>query len=470
LAATEPLASLQLTVQLETARMQAATESYRQHQNGLSDAVLAQEQHNLQQKQDLDRLSALFEKYANGASGGQQLLLAFERLQREWQRYRDMSIKDVEARLHALSEQLFEVEERLYEFDRHAAARIAALPDPAQDASSVQDTAVLTQLQKTFAEQKAALRAQQHVLTSLVQDQSGLITMHREYQRLLDDSYYSSLAKIFWLRDGERLSLGVLREMLTGAGTTIRRLTDFVRHEGSRLRAQLAEKHSIWILALILFVAIPMVGLKLRQRLRTMISSCLAHCAERELPPGIWEVFLITLRSAIWPAYMVLVAWSQVLFVPQSAYAEDTAALVGGMQVSALILWVAFLGHDLLRLHGWGQQFWGWRVEWCRFSQCIIFGGCLAALILIVPRHILLTAPGDAVAVSGSLALARFLLLTFQGCILMLLGIAGWHGSPLMEDILTYSREREGLLWRVWSFIYPTSLAVITAIMTLDIL
>jgi len=91
-------------------------------------------------------------------------------------------------------------------------------------------------------------------------------------------------------------------------------------------------------------------------------------------------------------------------------------------------------------------------------------------LILMVPRHILLTAPGDAGEVSGSLALARFFLLTFQGCMLILFGIAGWRGSPLMEDILTSSREREGLLWRIWSFIYLTALAAIAAIMTFDIL
>jgi small conductance mechanosensitive channel len=88
----------------------------------------------------------------------------------------------------------------------------------------------------------------------------------------------------------------------------------------------------------------------------------------------------------------------------------------------------------------------------------------------MVPRHILLTAPGDPAEVSGSLALARFFLLTFQGCMLFLLGIAGWRGSPLMEDILSSSREQEGLLWRVWSFIYFTSLVAITAIMTFDIL
>jgi small-conductance mechanosensitive channel len=39
-----------------------------------------------------------------------------------------------------------------------------------------------------------------------------------------------------------------------------------------------------------------------------------------------------------------------------------------------------------------------------------------------------------------------------------------------MEDILTSSREREGLLWRIWSFIYLTALAAIAAIMTFDIL
>ncbi|MDH3602771.1 MAG: mechanosensitive ion channel, partial [Candidatus Tectomicrobia bacterium] len=470
LAATEPLAALHLTVQLENARMQAVTESYRQQHNQLIDLVRAQEQNNLHQKQDLDRLSALFEKYASGESGGQRLLLAFERLRREWQRFRAMPIKELEAHLRALYEQLFEVEERLYEFDRHAATRLAAVPEPTQDTSSVQGTHTLTQLQTTFDEQKAALRAQQQVLTALVQDQSGLITMHREYQRLLDDSYYSSLAKIFWLRDGERLSLDVLREMLAGAGTTVLRLTHFVRHEGSQVRAQLSGKLSIWILSVILFVAIPIIGLKLRQRLGTMIRSCLARCVERELPPGVWEVLLITLRPAIWPAYIVLIAWSHVFFMSQSAYSAETAALVGGLQVSALILWVAFLGRDLLRSHGWGQQFWGWRAEWCRFSQRIVFGGCLAALLLMVPRHILLTAPGDAAAVSGSLALTRCFLLTFQGFLLILLGIAGWRGNPLMEDILTHSREREGLLWRIWPFIYLTSLAALTVIMTLDIL
>jgi small conductance mechanosensitive channel len=91
---------------------------------------------------------------------------------------------------------------------------------------------------------------------------------------------------------------------------------------------------------------------------------------------------------------------------------------------------------------------------------------CLAAFVLLVPRYVLLTAPGDEAA--ASTALARFLLVGFQATVLVLVAIVGWRQNPLMEERLRHSQQEEGLLWRLWPFIYLIVLAGLAGIIALD--
>jgi hypothetical protein len=52
---------------------------------------------------------ALFEKYASGENGGELLLLVFERFRVERQRFRDTSVKELQAQLRTFTKSLYEV-------------------------------------------------------------------------------------------------------------------------------------------------------------------------------------------------------------------------------------------------------------------------------------------------------------------------------------------------------------------------
>ena len=465
---TDPIESLRLTARLETIGFSMVTTDYRQQLNRLKNELIAQEKRNAQEKQDVDRLASLVEKYASGEGVAQRLLVSFERLRRDRARYRDTAIKASEARLRSLTERMFTLDDQLYEFDRQAEARIAALHKIFQEATPQRQAPDASQVRRVLQDQKAALREQQQILATLEQDQTKLVSLHREHKRLLDDGYLFVLTKMFWLRDGERMSLAVLRDMVNGAVVNVKRFQAFAQAEGTRLRTSLSSAPSLWLLALMLFLLLPWVAWKTSVRLQDLAESSIVTHAGREEPPGIAAMFVLVLRAAIWPAYLALVGWSRILFLPQSTD-SFALALVSGLSMMALVLWVGFLGRDILRPNGCGQHGWGLSPDLCRFLRRIVVAGCLAAVLFLVPRYVLLAAPDEPETATGGLALARFLFLAFQSVILVLVGLAGSRRSRLMEAILASSRQEEGLLWRIWPFVYLALLAGIVAIMTLDV-
>lgn len=459
--ATEPVEALQLTVHLETVRMRQATADYRQQLNQLNNHVLAQDQLTVEQRQDSDRIAALFEKYASGENGGELLVIAFERLRREHQRFRDTSAKPIQTPLRTFTELLYKAEDRLYGYDRQVATRLEGLLPAGQT--------LPVWLRQAFDEQKGALRQQQQVLMAIVQKYTALMSLHREHRRLLDDSYYTALTKMFWLRDAERFNLTVVRQIMMGAGSSVTRFRDMIRAEHLLLGTVLTDAVHLWVLAVVLLLFVPWIAYKMYAYLRALVTSLLVRCAERGLSCGLLDALFMALRAAVWPAYLMLLAWSRAQFAPRDAVTTDWP-LSGGLQVIAITLFVALLARDIFRSGGWGRQFWGWRPALCRFLYRIVWVGCLAAFVLMVPRSLLLAAPGQGEIATASLALARFLLLLFQSMIFVLVAILGWRQNPLMEGRLTRSQQEEGLLWRLWPFIYLIVLAGLVGIITLDIL
>jgi small-conductance mechanosensitive channel len=182
-------------------------------------------------------------------------------------------------------------------------------------------------------------------------------------------------------------------------------------------------------------------------------------------------VLLLVCKAALWPAYLALLAWSRAQFISEStADADLTHALVSGLQVSAFVLWVGLLGRAILQQDGWGQRFWGLSAELCRFLRHVVTAAYLTALVLLVPYHILLTAPGDGSTAVTSLALARVLFLVFQGVVLVLVGIVGRRHSPLMAMILARSQQTQGLLWHLWPLVHVVLLAGVVTPITLHVL
>jgi small conductance mechanosensitive channel len=68
------------------------------------------------------------------------------------------------------------------------------------------------------------------------------------------------------------------------------------------------------------------------------------------------------------------------------------------------------------------------------------------------------------------LLLARTLFLAFQIVVVLLVGVLGRRQSPLLATMLAHSRERDGLLWRIWPFVYLLLLAGLVGLIGLDML
>jgi len=466
-----PTEAMQLAVHLEIVEIRQGTAHYQQQRSHLSDEMLAQEKRNAQEKQDLDRLASLVEKYASEEGVAQRLSVAFERLQRERARYRDTPIKTAEARLSTLTEQMLELDDRLYEFDGKAEARLATLTTALQGRALQQRDADIATIRKVLDEQKAALREQQQELAALVQETTRLLALHREHKRLLGEEYRFVLTKMFWRRSVETLGWSVVRNMVSGVVTLGRRLYAFAGAEQEYLRASLFGAMSIWLPGLLVLPVLLWIAYRVRQGLQHLASSILAAHAQHQTHPGATAAVLLGLQSAIWPALIVLVAWARGQLFPESSVQEDLAsALLSALQVSALILWIGLLGHALLRPDGWGQRFWELDASLCHFLRWVVTLGCLGAFLCLVPRHVLLSAPGDAAVATGSLALARLLFLAFQSVILVLVGFVGRRGSPLMGVVLARSRQENGFLWRIWPLVYVVLLGGVVAMIMLDAL
>jgi small-conductance mechanosensitive channel len=466
---TSPAEELLLTAGLETVKIRQASADLRQQLNRLGDESIRQEKHNAQLKQEIDRLRTLAEKYSDGEGMAQRLLVTFERLRRERLRQPDAPIEAVEARLQALTEHMFVLDDRLYEFDQRAEERVTAFSEALQGVPSAQREAATATFRQALAEQRAALREQQQVLSSLVQDATRLLALHREYKRLLDEGYFFVLTEMFWLRDAKTLSWGVAEDVVTGALSMVKRLRTFVVATEASASAKLTVALYVWLIASIVFVVLPWSIWRFERRLRLRQEASLAHTAAQDSPPGLGTAVLIVLRAALWPAYLALLAWLLGQFLPQDPDQRELShALVSGLQISAVVLGAGLLGRYLLQPDGWGQRCWNASAELCRFLRRIIVILCLAVLILQIPRYILLAAPGEGEVAVGSLALARAFFLAFLGVVLVLVSIMGRRGSPLMTGVLARSREREGLLWRLWPIAYLLILASMAGIIALD--
>lgn len=456
---------------LETVDIQKTTADYQHQLQPLQAEVLAQEQRNVQLRQDMAWLVSLTEKYASGEGVAKRLVLAFERLQRERRHDRGTPIKTGETRLRQLTSQMMTLDDQLYTFDRQAEIRLREWAAARAPGTPEQRQAARTSLRQTIDAQKAALHEQQQALTALVQETTRLLALHREYRQLLENSSRFIRTKMFWLRSADTLSWTSGPDVIRGAVATARLLQDVVHAEQTQLRASFAGAVQPWACTLLLFVVFPLMAYWGQQRLRNLVRVSLEASARHQEPPGMRSAILLLGASAIWPAYLVLLAWVQdELFSMQPHGVDLATALVSGLQVSALILWVGLLGRALLQGEGWGQHFWGLSPELCRFLRRLVTAGCLAALLLLVPYHILHAARADVAMTDQTLALARCLFLAFQIVLLVLVGLAGWRNSPLMAVALARSRQDDGLLWRLWPLVYVMLLGGVMGTLTLHVL
>ena len=210
---TDPAEMLMLKVQMETIKLRKSTAINRQQVNLLGDQISVQEKRNERELQEAAHLESLVKKYARGERIAQRLQAAFTRLRREQAQFGAEQTKALEVDLESLIGRELALDEQLYEFDQSAEMRL-------HDVAEAQRAKV----QKVLDEQKAALREHKQSLDALVQEQTKLLTLRRDYKRILEESDRFVLAKLFWLRDGQTIGVRTLRDAASGVMITANRV------------------------------------------------------------------------------------------------------------------------------------------------------------------------------------------------------------------------------------------------------
>ena len=457
---TDPAEMLMLQVQLETIKLRQSTATYRQQVNLLGDQISAQEKRNEREQHEAAHLESLVKKYARGERIAQRLQTAFTRLRREQAQFDAEQTKALEVDLEALTEQALVLDEQLYEFDHSAETRL-------RDVAEAQRARV----QKVLDEQKAVLREHRQSLDALVQEQTKLLTLRREYKRILEESDRFVLAKLFWLRDGQTIGVRTLRDAAAGVMITADRVQASVHAALARIPLGQAGAVRFWVLVALAGVGLPWVALWGSTRLRSWIASFLDTDSREAFGTRSAVAALMVIQTAIWPAYLMLVAWAwpRIIIAAQPALDQELS-LLAGVQWGALVLWGWLVARSLLRSQGWMQRYWGLSAEVRKALQQTVTVGCLATLVFLVPRHLLVHAPGGPEAVAGSLALARLCFTAFQVVLLGLVLVIGRRGSRLMTAVLTRSREAHGVVWRYWPLVHLIILAGVSTALGLDLL
>lgn len=146
-----------------------------------------------------------------------------------------------------------------------------------------------------------------------------------------------------------------------------------------------------------------------------------------------------------------------------------TPALVSGVYAAAIVFGVGVFGEALFRRRGWGPQVWGINDDERLFLRRAWRIGCAAGLLFLAPRQVILAAASEPLPIADSQTLARLLLLAFQGVVFLLALRVGWPSSPLMMRVLAGSRDRDGLLRRLWPFLHVLLLTALAGVMGLDV-
>ena len=488
-ASTSPAGSIQLRVRLDTARARRSTADYQRQLEGLRREVHLQEDLNSQVRQDTHRLLSLAERYGGGEYVAQRLLLKFERLRRERNRLTDSLLESLQGRLFQLPAQtpvrppdllarrlrhlndvLFAVDDRLYEFNRFAGDRMTRLTAALFSASPSELAGAQASLRGDLDTQRAALREQQQALAELAQAASTLMALRQEHARLLDEGYQLALSRMLWLRNQAPLNGAMVGDLARDGLSLAARCAAAIRSDLHELWRHLQRSVVPWGLLALLLGALPVAARRICRRLNLTIRDALAEASRNTEAPRAGTLARLVLLSAVWPAYLAALGWTRRLFVvPDGGDAAMTAALAAGVYLGAVILAIALLSQALLRRGGWARQVWGLDDDARELGRTMNVG-CLAAVLLLVPRHVLLEAsPGGLPAADGQ-ALERFLILGFQGVVFVLALRAGRPGSPLMARMLAPSRDRDGILWRVWPLVHGALLAALAAVMALDVL
>ena len=455
--------SLLMAVELDVLKVQKRTLAYHRELERVRVELSEQERLAAQDVRNKERLVELMERYGAGDWVARHVKVELENFRRRGRPERSGDQASLQRRVREFRQALFELGALLFRVDADARSHEQAL------AAQGRATPELgSRLEDLAASRKESLQEQERVLTGLAERAARLAELQRRREDQIESLYTFVLGRMLWLRNREPLgpfppNRALFAQALDAGLGLSGRLGEWSRLQRRTARSRFAGSWWPWLAAALVFGLAPWLAARGHGALRE-------RAARRQARPGRAPAhraaLLLALHAAVWPGYLVLVT----LALPQLGLLQGGAlgpALTGALQLAALVLWIGLVGESVFRPDGYGERRWGLAQEAARALRFGSAAGCAAALALLVPRHVLLHAPGDDVA--ASLALARLLMIAFTVVVLALAAVGCRRRSPLMEAALGRSRSNEGFLWSVWPLVHFALMAVFSGIIALNL-
>lgn len=456
--------SLLSTIELGVLKVQKATLAFRRELESVRAELAEQERLTAQDMRNKERLVDLVERYGAGDWVARHIKVELEKFRHRGQRTAAGSTDEesLRQRLREYRQALFELGTLLFRVDSDARdyARALAAETPSAAASA--------ELQRVLAERKAALQAQERVLDALADYATRLADRKRAREDELESLYTFVLGKMLWLRNREPVGLlppngALFAQAVDGGVALFSRVHRLFHLERQIIQGRFASSYWPWIAVALVFGLIPWLALRTGGFLRGRLAE---HRARGGDAPAHRGLLLLALHGAVWPVYLVLVT----LALPQLGLSQNDSlgpVVAETVRLAALILWAGLFGEAVFCPNGHGERRWGLTPEAARVLRAAVLTGCVAAFVLLLPRYVLLNAPGEDVA--ASLALARLLMIAFSLLVLVLVAVGCRRRGALMRAVLGRSRQQEGFLWSVWPLVQLLVVAVLGGTIALNL-
>ncbi len=457
--------SLLGTIELGVLKVQKKTLGFRRELESLRAELAEQERLTAQDMRNKERLVDLVERYGAGDWVARHIKVELERFRHRGQRGAAGSTDEesLGRRLREYRQALFELGTLLFRVDADARDYVRALADENPSAGEI------VELDRILGERKGALQAQEQVLDALATFATRLADLKRERENELESLYTLVLDRMLWLRNREPLGLfppnwALLGQAVDGGVALLGHVYGLFQLERRMAHRRFSASWWPWAAAVLILGVAPWLALRAGRFLRARLAG---HRARGSDAPAYRGALLLVLQTAVWPVYIVLVT----LALPQFGLSHNDSlgpVVVEALQLAALILWIALFGAAVFGPGGHGERRWGLTPEAGGVLWGGVTAGCVAAVVLLVPRYVLLNSPGDDVA--ASLALARLLMIAFTLLVLFLAAIGCSRRRAFMQAILGQSRAQEGFLWSVWPLVHLLVVAVLGGIIALNLM
>ena len=457
--------SLLMTFEFQVLKVQKDTLARRRELESVRAELSEQERLTAQDMRNKERLVDLVERYGAGDWVARHIKVELERFRHRGQRSpaRSTDEESLRRRLREYRQALFELGTLLFRVDADARdyqRALAAEGQPPPELSAGFDGLV--------KDRKEALQGQERVLTELAERTTRLADLKREREDQFESLYTLVLGRMLWLRNREPVGLfppngKLFEQALDGAVALFGRVYALFHLERQMSQGRFTASLWPWVAAVLVFGLIPWLAVRAGGLLKVRLAG---HGTRGRDVPAHRVALLLALHAAVWPAYIILVT----LALPQFGLSQNDSlgpVLAEALQLAALVLWLGLFGEAVFRPDGHGERRWGLTPEAGRVLRTAVLAVCAAAFVLLVPRYVLLNAPGAEVA--ASLALARLLMIAFALVVLVLAAVGCSRRSAVMAAALRHSRSQEGFLWSVWPVVHLLVMAVLAGTIALNV-